>query len=165
MPKRPTGSCSFSPSLTKVATLVASRMQMARTPVAVGSSVPVWPQRLVLNRPFTRRTTSKLVGPLGLSTTTTPERSLTERLLDLVGDPGAHRALVTFNAAPGRVVMPAAAELLRDRRDVDAPARPEGDAPRPAILRLAERRGDFHAVDRARVVDEAVGQVGRAAGL
>src|SRR5438128_12251307 len=119
-PKRTTASYSFSPSLTKLAIFVASPMQMGKTPVAVGSRVPVCPQRFALKRPFTRRTTSKLVGPLGLSTTTTPESScvILERFLDLGGDAGAHRRLVPLDAASCRVVVPAAPELLGDPRHV-----------------------------------------------
>src|SRR6266850_5337143 len=126
-PNRTTASYSFSPSLTKLAILVASPMQIGSTPVAVGSSVPVWPQRLLLNRPLTRRTTSKLVGPLGLSITTTPESScaILEGFLDLARDPGPHQRLVAFHAAACRVVVPSAAEFLRDGRHVDPAARSE----------------------------------------
>src|SRR5476651_2271855 len=99
-PKRTVAAYSFSPSETKVATLVASPMQMGSTPVAVGSSVPVWPQRLVLKRPFTRRTTSKLVGPEGLSTTTTPDSSDDIQCSrDLCGDARAHLARLAVDAA------------------------------------------------------------------
>src|SRR5205085_11200678 len=123
------------------------------------------PQRRVLNRPFTRRTTSKLVGPLGLSTTTTPERSpAIERALDLFRDLRAHRRLVARDAAAGGVVVTAAAELLRDGGDVHPPARAEADPPRAAIGRLAEAGRDLDAVDRARVVDEAAGEIDGAAG-
>src|SRR5258707_1054118 len=143
-PKRTTASYSFSPSEMKLAILVASPMQMGRTPVAVGSSVPVWPQRLVLKSPFTRRTTWKLVGPLGLSTTTTPERSAKKRLLDLGGDARPHRLFVALDAAARGVVVPAAAELLRHGRHVDAATRAERNTPRGGaatictLWRLAE---------------------------
>src|SRR5439155_20584805 len=154
-PKRTTASYSFSPSLTKLAILVASPMQIGRTPVAVGSSVPVWPQRLVLNRPLTRRTTSKLVGPLGLSITTTPESScaILEGFLDLARDPGPHQRLVAFHAAACRVVVPSAAEFLRDGRDVDPAARPEAHPPGPAVLGLAEAGSHFDAVHAPGIVD------------
>src|SRR2546426_6409835 len=130
-PKRTTASYSFSPSLTKLAIFVASPMQIGSTPVAVGSSVPVCPQRLALKRPFTRRTTSKLVGPLGLSTTTTPQSScvILECFLDLVRDPRPHLRLVSLDAATRGVVMTAAAELLGDGGDVHPTTRAEAGPP------------------------------------
>ena len=51
----------------------ASSTHTARTPVAAGSSVPAWPARDARSSRRTRCTTSKLVGPAGLSTTRTPE--------------------------------------------------------------------------------------------
>src|SRR6267378_3592627 len=162
-PQRTVASYSFSPSAMNPATLVASPTQMGRTPVAVGSRVPVCPTRFTLNSPFTRRTTSNEVGPLGLFTTTTPLRSgmaLPQRLRDLGGDARAHRSLVAFDGAPGRVLVPSAAELLRDGGDVDVPPRAEADVPGArAVLRLPERRRHLHTVDGPRVVDEPVGQV------
>src|SRR5256712_9559721 len=134
-PKRTTASYSFSPSLTKLAIFVASPMQIGSTPVAVGSSVPVCPQRLALKRPFTRRTTSKLAGPLGLLTTTTPESScaILQCFLDLLRDLRPHRYLVALDAAPCGIVMSAAPELLRDGGDVHSPARTEATLPGPAF--------------------------------
>src|SRR5438045_6125587 len=142
-------------------------MQMGKTPVAVGSSVPVCPQRFALKRPFTRRTTSKLVGPLGLSTTTTPQSScvILQCFLDLVRDPRAHLRLVSLDAATRCVVMTAAAELLGDRGDVHPAARAEADPPGTLILRLAEAGRDLDAVHAAGEVDETVGQISLAAGL
>src|SRR3954469_3520290 len=164
-PKRTTASYSFSPSLTKLAILVASPMQMGSTPVAVGSSVPVCPQRRVLKSPFTRRTTSKLVGPLGLSTTTTPETSRAiQCFLDLVGDLRADSRLVAGDAAACGIVVPPAPELLRDGGHVDPAAAAEAHPPGPTVLRLAEAGRPLHPVHAARVVDEAVGEVGLAAG-
>ena len=116
-PKRTVASYSFSPSAMNPATLVASPTQMGRTPVAVGSSVPVWPTRFALNSPFTRRTTSNEVGPLGLLTTTTPLKSgmaLLQRLRDLGGDARAHRGLIPLDGASRCILVPAAAEALRD---------------------------------------------------
>ncbi len=40
--------------------------------MAIGSSVPVWPARFSPSVDLTRRTTSKEVGPWGLSMTRTP---------------------------------------------------------------------------------------------
>src|SRR5690349_3470831 len=131
-PKRTVASYSFSPSAMNPATFVASPTQMGSTPVAVGSSVPVWPTRFALKSPFTRRTTSNEVGPLGLFTTTTPLRSGIERLQrlrHLGGDLRADRALVALDGATGGVLVPSAAEPLRDGGDVDVPARAEADAP------------------------------------
>src|SRR5712671_1783962 len=143
-PKRTVASYSFSPSAMKPATLVASPTQMGKTPVAVGSSVPVWPTRLTLNRPFTRRTTSNEVGPLGLFTTTTPLRSGIrglQGLSDLGGNAGAHGCLVALDRAPRRVLVPAAAEPLRDGGHVHVAARAEADAPGVGpVLRLPEGR-------------------------
>src|SRR5438105_8325632 len=164
-PKRTVASYSFSPSAMNPATLVASPTQMGRTPVAVGSSVPVCPQRFTLNRPFTRRTTSNEVGPLGLFTTTTPELAasaigLPQRASDLGGDARAHLGLVALDGAARRVPVAAAAESLRDRRHVHVAARAEADPPGAgSVLRLAEGGGDLHAVDRTGVVDEPVGQI------
>src|SRR5438105_6302401 len=162
-PKRTVASYSFSPSAMNPATLVASPTQMGRTPVAVGSSVPVCPTRFTLKSPFTRRTTSNEVGPLGLFTTTTPLRSgmdLLHRLRDLGGDALAHRGLVPLDGASGRVLVPAAPEPLRDRRHVDVAAGTEADAPGArSVLRLPEGGRDLHPVDGPRAVDEPVGQV------
>src|SRR5438105_11288590 len=147
-PKRTTASYSFSPSLTKLAIFVASPMQIGSTPVAVGSSVPVCPQRLTLKRPFTLRTTSKEVGPLGLLTTTTPDGSdMRERLCHRVRDERPHLLRVAVDCAPRRVVMAAAAELPRDARHVHLPAGAEADMPAArAVGRLAEARRNLHPV-------------------
>src|SRR5712671_2997937 len=162
-PKRTVASYSFSPSAMKPATLVASPTQMGRTPVAVGSSVPVCPTRFTLKRPFTRRTTSKEVGPLGLFTTTTPLRSgmdLLHRLRHLVRDARANGGLLALDGAPRRVLVPATSEALRDGRHVDVPARAEAHVPGArAVLGFAERRRHLHPIDRPRVVDEPVRQV------
>ena len=71
-PRRSSASYSLSPLMRNGTSLVASPTQMGRTPVAIGSSVPVCPTR---RSPSTRRTsatTSNEVMPPGLSMTTTP---------------------------------------------------------------------------------------------
>src|ERR1700722_6119873 len=47
-------------------------MAATRTPVAIGSSVPAWPIARTPSARRSRRTTSWLVGPRGLSMTRTP---------------------------------------------------------------------------------------------
>src|SRR3954464_15417903 len=54
------------------ATLVASPRQIGSTPVAMGSRVPVCPAFFTFSSARTCRTTSKEVGPEGLSMTRTP---------------------------------------------------------------------------------------------
>src|SRR5437868_2696649 len=56
----------------KPATLVASPRQIGSTPVAMGSRVPVCPAFFTFSSARTCRTTSKEVGPEGLSMTRTP---------------------------------------------------------------------------------------------
>src|SRR5687767_5851107 len=56
----------------KPAMRVASPRHSGNTPVAAGSSVPVWPTLRVLSAERTCRTTSNDVGPAGLSITRTP---------------------------------------------------------------------------------------------
>src|SRR4051812_5710366 len=165
-PNRTVASYSFSPSAMNPATLVASPTQIGRTPVAVGSRVPVCPQRLTLNSPFSLRTTSNEVGPLGLLTTTTPDSSdMLERLFHFPSDERPYLVSIAFDRAPCRVVVPAPAEPLRDPRDVDVAPGAEADIPDPrAVLGLREARRHFHSVDRPRVVDEAVGEVEMGAG-
>src|SRR5206468_6062540 len=132
-----------------------------RTPVAVGSSVPVCPHRLTLKRPLTLRTTSNEVGPLGLLTTTTPEGSdMPERLGHFARDERPHVLRISVDRAPGGVAVAAAAELARDVRDVDVSPRAEAHVPRdPAVGRLGEAAGHLHTVHGARVVDESVGEI------
>src|SRR5438105_9849367 len=160
-PKRTVASYSFSPSAMNPATLVASPTQMGNTPVAVGSRVPVWPQRLTLKRPFTLRTTSNEVGPLGLLTTTTPEGSdMLERLCHFLRDERPDVLRVAVDGASRRVAMSSAAEFLRDAGDVDVAAGAEADVPGMCpVLGLAEARSDLDAIDRPGIVDETVREV------
>src|SRR5438132_5131457 len=149
-PKRTVASYSFSPSAMNPAILVAAPTQIGKTPVAVGSSVPVCPTRFDLKRPFTRRTTSNEVGPLGLLTTTTPLTSGIggpQGLRHLRRDPRANGRVVSLDRASRGVLVPSSAELLRDSGDVDVSARAEADAPgATARFRLAQGRGHFDAV-------------------
>src|SRR5689334_4128007 len=63
---------------------------------------------------------------------------------------------LALGAAAGRVLVAAAAERLRDARDVDLVLRPQADAPR-LVVELLEERNRFDLADRQRVVDDAVG--------
>src|ERR687898_2683696 len=58
---------------------------------------------------------------------------------------------------PGRLLVPAAAALPRDRRDVEVlRRRPQADATSGTVLGgwLADERGDLRAFDGAEVVDD-----------
>ncbi len=71
-PRRTPASYSLSVALRNEASRVARPITRGRTPVASGSSVPVWPMRLRPSARRTRATTSCDVGPAGLSMTRTP---------------------------------------------------------------------------------------------
>src|SRR3954468_3219059 len=129
------------------------------TPVARGSSVPVWPMRFSRRTRRMRATTSCEVGPDGLSTTSRPSidgalEFLDERLLQLFDRAGDR-------AARG-VLVSAAAVLLRDHADVDVPLGPQADAVLVPLL-LLEEDDRFDLLDRQRQVDEPFGVLVRAA--
>jgi hypothetical protein len=69
---RTTASYDLSLPLRNCASRVARPSTSASTPVAAGSSVPVWPMRRSASARRTRATTSCDVGPAGLSTTNRP---------------------------------------------------------------------------------------------
>src|SRR5689334_14722033 len=137
----------------KRASRVAFPTTSGRTPVASGSSVPVWPMRRPPSTRRIRATTSCEVGPLGLSMISRPSIDcafyfLDEQFLQPV-DAAAHRAA-------GGVLVAAAAELLGDRADVDVALRPHADAVFLALDLLEEdHRLDF--LDRERQVDQPLG--------
>src|SRR5689334_8489226 len=108
----------------KRASRVALPSTSGSTPLAAGSSVPVCPIRRSPIARRTRATTSCEVGPAGLSMTNRPS---IDRCLDLVDEDllqGVDRAR---DAAAGRVLVAAAAELLGDRADVDVALRAHAD--------------------------------------
>src|SRR5688572_24559831 len=95
-------------------------MAIGRTPVAIGSSVPVWPTRLAPRTALTRATTAAEVIPAGLSTTRTPCISDLE-VGGQGGDDAAARLVVTgLDGAAGRAAVSATAERRADGAGVDA---------------------------------------------
>src|SRR5580765_2593800 len=160
-PKRMTASYDLSLPLRNCARRVARPTTSGRTPVAAGSSVPVWPTRRSRRARRTRATTSCEVGPDGLSTTNRPSIDgffdlLDERLLQLVD-----RA--RYGAAR-RVLVAAAAERFRDRADVDVALRPHADAVLLAVV-LLEEDHRLDLLDGQRQVDQPFGVfVGSAGG-
>ena len=99
------------------------RRRAARTPVARGSSVPVWPMRRSPRARRTRPTTSCEVGPDGLSTTSTPfmRSDVSVEALVRPRAPGASTMRgCTSSSRPatreaGGVLVAAAAELAARR--------------------------------------------------
>src|SRR3954470_1294180 len=104
----------------KRARRVARPMTSGRTPLAIGSRVPVWPTR---RSPRTRRTQATMsweVGPGGLSTMSRPS---IDRFLDLLEEQLLEGIDGARDAAAGRVLVTAAAELLGHAADVDVALR------------------------------------------
>src|SRR4051812_4970767 len=131
------------------------------SPVANGSSVPAWP---ALRTPSARRVASVRscdVLPAGLSTRTRPS---TLRTLQLGGDLLAQErdelVVRELGREAGRAPVTAAAPPPRDGRHVDAAVRrAQRDllACAVAVHQLACERGDLRPLDRAEVVDDALG--------
>ncbi len=71
-PSRATASYAFRWAARNCARRVARPTTRTSTPVAIGSSVPVWPIDRIRSARRARATTSWDVGPCGLSTTRTP---------------------------------------------------------------------------------------------
>src|SRR3954453_3713750 len=143
----------------KRARRVARPMTSGRTPLAIGSRVPVWPTRRSRRTRRTLATMSWEVGPGGLSTMSRPSidrllNLLEEHLLELIDRPG-HRAA-------GGVLVPASAELLGDCANVDLALRPHADAVVVAFG-LLEEDDRLDLLDRQRKVDETFGVLIRAA--
>src|SRR5712691_12733085 len=160
-PKRTTATYDLSLSLRNCASRVARPRTSARTPVAAGSSVPVWPILGSRSARRTRATTSCDVGPAGLSMISRPSidrllEFLEEQLPQLVDRPG--------DGAAGRVLVPAAAELLRDGADVDLALRPHADAVLVALV-LLEEHARLNLLHRQRQVDQPLGVLVGAARL
>src|SRR5919197_2429576 len=145
--------------------LVAAPDSSTSSPVAKGSSVPAWPVRARVRR-RSAATSANDEGPAGLSTSATPtglsarggirsrdgEHELTAQEVDDLGD----RLL---GREPGRLAVAAAADLARDRRDVDlVVAGAQGHAARRPFIarRLADQGDHLRAFDRAEVVDNAL---------
>src|SRR5262245_37518529 len=91
-------------------------MTSGSTPVAAGSSVPVWPTRRSPRTLRIRATMSCEVGPAGLSTTSNPS---IDRLLDFFDEELLQRVDGARDGASGGVFMSAASKFLGDCRDVD----------------------------------------------
>src|SRR5438105_2502083 len=144
------------------ASRVAAPESSTSSPVANGSSVPVWPVRAPVRR-RSAATSANDDGPAGLSTKATPtglralgtgtgcvadERAAEER------DQLVDRLL---RGEAGRLRMATAALLAGDRRHVDlVMTRTQRDAARRPFVawRLADERDHLRALDRAQVVDD-----------
>src|SRR5579871_144997 len=135
------------------ASRVARPTTSGSTPVASGSSVPVWPIRRSRSARRTRATTSCDVGPTGLSMTSRPSIN---GALDLLDEDLLQRVDTAARRASGGVLVPAAAELLRDRGDIDLALRPHADAIGFALNLLEEDDG-LDLLDRQRQVDQPFG--------
>src|SRR5215211_127982 len=113
------------------ASRVARPTTSGNTPVASGSSVPVWPIRSMPSARRTTATTSCEVGPAGLSMTRTPSLGTRHPALP-VGDRG-HQAGDDLRPYVGErsghresrcVLVSAAAVLVGHQADVDVVLRP-----------------------------------------
>src|SRR5581483_12204334 len=132
-----------------------------RSPVANGSSVPVWPVLAPVRR-RSAATSANDEGPAGLSTSATPtglsalggtaavaHERLPEELDDLLDR--------RIRGEARRLPMTAAALLARDRRHVDlVVARAQRDPADRALVprRLANERNHLRALDSAQGVDD-----------
>src|SRR5437762_3960682 len=135
-------------------------------PVANGSRVPACP---ALRTPSSRLTASVMsceVLPGGLSTRTSPSIARGSELLgELLAQEGDELFLRHLGGEPSRLPVPPATSGAGDDRHVDlAVGRPQRDllaprARRGAVLaeQVARERGDLRALDRAQVVDDALG--------
>src|SRR5215210_4450946 len=171
---------------------VARPTRISRRPVANGSRVPAWPTRA---RPGSSRRTAATraceVLPAGLSTRMTPPpapagwalagtRPLPalgpSRPLDRLRLGGYLRAQEADQLVPGhrggearRLAMTPAAAGARDPRDVDPLVDgPQGHLAKPALAvpqQVAHQGRDHRALDRAQVIDHALGVVLLGAGL
>src|SRR6185436_9025418 len=149
----------------KRCTRVARPTSTSSSPVANGSSVPAWPTFVPFpSRRRTCATTSCEVTPAGLSKRMTPS---TGRSLELRGNLLAqerHQLVPRQRRREaGRLAVAAAALGAGDRGDVDAVvARAQRDLALLGIGRseaVAHERGDRGALNRAQVVDDALGVV------
>src|SRR3954462_12228661 len=152
-PKRTVASYDLALPLRNCASRVALPRTSSRTPVAIGSSVPVWPIRFSRRARRIRATTSCDVGPAGLSTTSRPSIDgvldlCDERLLQLLERPA--------DRTTGRVLVPRAAVLLRDRVDVDVALGAQAGAVVVAFLLLGED-DRLNLLHRQRQIDQPFG--------
>src|SRR5688572_15727341 len=135
------------------------------SPVASGSSVPVWPTRFCRRTRRTFCTASCEVIPASLSISkrpccirrlSAPRGGGAERCLERRGDRLAQGAQLPLDLEARGVLVPAAPVLARQLLDVHLAAA----AQRYLVAvgaGLAEERHGFDASDRARVVHEALG--------
>src|SRR5438034_4103209 len=170
----------LSRALRKRASRVARPTTSGSTPLAAGSSVPVWPMRRSPRRRRIRSTTSWDVGPEGLSMTRRPFTKQNcrisglrncrivglsfDRLFDLRDEQFLERVDRAPHGAPRRVLMAAAAELLRHGADVDVAFGSHADA----VLLDLDLLGEVHRLDLfdgERQVDQPFGVLVGAAGL
>src|SRR6188508_3755448 len=119
----------------KRARRVARPTTSGRTPLAIGSRVPVWPTRRSFRTRRTKATMSWDVGPDGLSTMSRPSIN---RLLDLLEERLLERVDRPRHRAAGGVLVSTPAELLCDRADVDFALRAHAHAVVVAFVLLEE---------------------------
>src|SRR5919197_203736 len=100
-----------------------------------------------------RATTSCEVGPAGLSTSSRPS---IDDGCDFLDELLLQRIDTTGHGAAGGFFVPAAAELLRDRADVDIALRPHTDAILLAFD-LLEEDDRLNLLDGQRQVDQPFG--------
>ena len=141
--------------------------------MANGSSVPACPTRFTPCSRRTRATMSCEVGPDGLSASTTrpvPASSSVKLLRDLGPDELDDLRVGHVGAEAGGALVPSPALFARDRpRRRPAPSEERRltlRATRAAVGLVADDAGDERALERAEVVDDALGEVlGGAGGL
>src|SRR5262245_36428959 len=167
-PRRTAASYDLSLALRNCDSRVARPTTTSSTPVAAGSSVPVCPTRFSRSSRRTRDTTSCEVGPAGLSTMSRPSIVSGDVLAGLGGIHGRDRLIDPLDEqllqrvdrpahrAAGGVLVAAAAELFRDRADVDCALGPHADAVLIALVLLEENHG-LDLLDRERQVDQPLG--------
>src|SRR5438128_12488851 len=104
----------FPASLRKRARRVAGPITSGSTPLARGSSVPVWPMRRSPSTRRSRATTSCEVGPAGVSMTSRPS---IDRVLDFLGEQFLERVDGARERAAGGALVTAGMEPPSDGAD------------------------------------------------
>src|SRR3954469_24277200 len=162
-PSRATVTYVFGSAMRKRCARRARPTSTSSRPVANGSSVPACPALRTARARRVASVRSCEVLPAGLSTRTSPSTE-GRRYLQLGGDLLAQErdelVLGELGGEAGRAAMAAAAAGAGDGRHVDvAVGRAQRDllACAVAVEQLARQRRDLRALDRAQVVDDALG--------
>src|SRR6266403_2206238 len=146
---------SLSSLMSRSCTFVPRPIVSSNRPVAIGSSVPQWPIFLVPSFRRVNATTSCDVIPSALSTSRMPSGSALNDVTNFLQNLFFHFAEAPANARAGSQCMPAAAELLANRANIDGFIfRSHADA-HLAVRQFFEENGNDHAPDCPEMIDQS----------